>query len=320
MAVFTPLDDATVEAFVAAYDLGELCRWHGIQEGVENSNFYVETARSRSILTIYEKRVREADLPFFLGLMEHLAGRGVPCPVPLHDRAGRVLQRLRGKPAALVSFLDGRSAARPEAAHCRALGRALAELHAAGAGFALYRANDLGIDGWAHLVDAIGHRADEVEPGLAADIRAELRILLEAWPRDLPAGVIHADLFPDNVFFEDSSVSGLIDFYFSCNDQLAYDLAICLNCWGFDRAGTLDPARSRALLEGYAAVRPLTAEERRALPLLCRGSAFRFLLTRLYDWLNHPEGALVTPKDPLEYLRLNRFHRQIEDVRAYGLD
>ncbi len=320
MAVFTPLDGATIEALLGAYDLGSLRRWHGIQEGVENSNFYVETTVCRSILTIYEKRVRADDLPFFLGLMEHLAARGVRCPLPLHDRSGAVLQRLHGKPAALVSFLDGASLRRFDAEHCHAVGAALASLHAAGRGFAIERANDLGVDGWQRLVAAIGSRADEIEPGLAAELAAELAHLVAAWPRDLPAGVIHADLFPDNVFFAGNTVSGLIDFYFSCNDGLAYDLGICLNAWCFDAAGQLDRDRSRALLQGYASVRPLTPAEAAALPLLCRGSALRFLLTRLYDWLNHPTGALVTPKDPTEYLRLNRFHRRIEHVAAYGID
>ncbi|TVQ29664.1 MAG: homoserine kinase [Geminicoccaceae bacterium] len=319
MAVFTPLDQSTVEAFVDGYELGVLVRWHGIQEGVENSNFYVETSQNRSILTIYEKRVRKEDLPFFLGLMEHLAAAGVPCPVPLHDREGRVLRTLHGKPAALVSFLDGRSTRTITPDHCRALGEALAGLHEAGRGFVLERENDLGVHGWGRLVAMIGERADEVEPGLAAELAKELAYLQAAWPRTLPAGVIHADLFPDNVFFADTAVSGLIDFYFSCNDQLAYDLAICLDAWCFLGDGSLDLARSAALLAGYQARRRLGPAERAALPLLCRGAAFRFLLTRLYDWLNHPEGALVTPKDPTEYLRLNRFHRHVTDAAAYGL-
>lgn len=320
MAVFTPLDEATVEALASAYGLGPVRTWHGIQEGVENSNFYVETATARSILTIYEKRVAAADLPFFLGLMEHLAKRGVPCPVPLADLEGRVLQRVRGKPAALVSFLDGASVRAPTVTQCAAVGAALANLHGAGRGFDLDRANDLGIAGWPKLLAAIGSRADEVAPGLAAELASEYGELARQWPRDLPAGVIHADLFPDNVFFEGDAVSGLIDFYFSCNDQLAYDLAICLNCWGIDAAGRLDAARSQALLQGYVAVRPLTPAERAGLPLLARGAAFRFLLTRLYDWLNHPEGALVTPKDPTEYLVRNRLHRSVTTAAAYGLD
>ncbi len=320
MAVFTPLDTPEIEALLGAYDLGPLRRWHGIQEGVENSNFFVETDSCRLILTIYEKRVQAGDLPFFLGLMEHLAEAGVRCPLPLHDRSGAVLQEVRGKPAALVGFLDGTSMRVLQVAHCRSLGRALAGLHDAGRNFALTRPNDLGVDGWQRLVAAIGTRADEVEPGLAAELAAELETLVAGWPRDLPAGVIHADLFPDNVFFEGTDVSGLIDFYFSCNDQLAYDLGICLNAWCFDETGKLDRARSRAVLDGYTSVRALMRTEVRALPVLCRGSAFRFLLTRLYDWLNHPEGALVTRKDPLEYLRLNRFHRTVVDAGAYGLD
>jgi homoserine kinase type II len=319
LAVFTPLHAATVEALVAGYDLGRVRRWHGIEEGVENSNFFVETERCRTILTVYEKRVSATDLPFFVGLMQHLSARGVPCPVPLADREGRVLQSVRDKPAALVSFLDGRSVMAPSPAHARAVGEALARLHDAGDGFGLRRTNDLGVAGWERLVALGRARADEVADGLAGELAAELAFLTAAWPRALPAGVIHADLFPDNVFFTDGEVTGLIDFYFACNDGLAYDLAICLNAWGFDAANALDRNRCRALLEGYGSIRPLTAEERRAFPLLCRGAAFRFLLTRLYDWLHHVEGALVRPKDPLEYLHKNRLHRAVDGIEAYGL-
>ena len=320
MAVYTPLDEATIGALVEAYGLGELVAWHGIQAGVENSNFFIETTARRVILTLYEKRVNPAELPFFLGVMEHLAGRGVPCPTPLADRAGRVLREVAGRPAACVTFLDGRSIRRADAAQCRALGAALAELHLAGRDYPGERANDLGCAGWRRLFDRIGDRADEVAPGLAAELAGELESLEASWPEALPRGVIHADLFPDNVFFAGQRVSGLIDFYFACTDQLAYDLAICLNAWCFERDGAFNTTHARAMTAGYRRVRPLEAGEVAALPVLCRGAALRFLLTRLFDWLNRVEGALVTPKDPLEYVLKNRFHRGIRGPGAYGLD
>ncbi|HEY1299620.1 MAG TPA: homoserine kinase [Stellaceae bacterium] len=320
MAVYTDVGDDELRAFVAAYDIGEVLACKGIAEGVENSNFLVTTEHGNFILTLYEKRVAPADLPFFIALMEHLAGRGVACPVPVKGRDGVALRELCGRPAAIVTFLAGMWPRRVEPFHCAALGRALAALHLAGTSFAMRRRNDLSVAGWRHLFEAVRARAGEVQPGLAGEIGAELRECEAAWPQALPKGVIHADLFPDNVFFRDREVSGLIDFYFACTDYLAYDLAICLNAWCFEPDGSLNVTKARLLLDGYRRARALSAAELAALPLLARGSALRFLLTRLFDWLNQPAGALVRPKDPLEYLRRLRFHRGIADIREYGLD
>lgn len=320
MAVYTEVSDDELEAFLAGYDLGSPLSCKGIAEGVENSNFMLETERGRYILTLYEKRTRREDLPFFLGLMEHLSERGVSCPLPVHGRDGLALREICGRPAALVTFLSGMSARRIAAGHCAELGAALAALHLAGRDFTLTRPNALSLAGWRKLVDDTAARADEVRPGLAADVAAELAALQAAWPTDLPSGVIHADLFPDNVFFRGDALSGLIDFYFACNDFLAYDVAICLNAWCFEPDGPFNATKARALLSGYERVRRLSEAERDALPLLCRGSALRFLLTRLFDWLNHPPGAFVRPKDPLEYARKLRFHQGVKSVGEYGLD
>jgi homoserine kinase type II len=320
MAVYTEISDDELRGFIATYDLGAVHSCKGIAEGVENSNFLVVTDRGPFILTLYEKRVREADLPFFLGLMEHLAGKGIACPLPVRARDGIALRRLAGRPAAMVTFLNGMWPRRIAAPHCEALGEALARFHAAGADFAMRRANDLSCAGWRALADRIDPgAADSVQPGLAAEIAAELDLLERTWPVGLPAGTIHADLFPDNVFFEDGRLSGFIDFYFACTDFLAYDLAVCLNAWCFEPDGSFVPVRGRALLDSYARIRPLDAAERASLPLLARGAALRFLLTRLYDWLNHPEGALVRKKDPLEYRRKLAFHQRVKSVAEYGL-
>ena len=320
MAVYTDFSDEEFDAFMAAYDLGAVTSVKGIAEGVENSNYLLVTEKGQFILTLYEKRVDPADLPFFLGLMEHLASRGLRCPLPVHDREGKALNRLAGRPAAIVTFLAGLWVRRAKAEHCAAVGGALARLHLAGEGFALKRANALSVAAWRPLYDSCGGRADDVLPGLGAEIEKELGFLEKSWPTGLPEGVIHADLFQDNVFFLAGKLSGLIDFYFACNDGLAYDVAICLNAWCFEVDGSLNVTKARALLSGYRQARPLSEAEIAALPVLARGSALRFLLTRLYDWLTVPEGALVVPKDPLEFYRKLRFHRSVTDASAYGLD
>jgi homoserine kinase type II len=319
MAVYTEVSDEELTRFLMRYEIGTLVAYKGIAEGVENSNYLLNTDGGRYILTLYEKRVHRADLPFFLGLMEHLAERGLHCPLPVHDRDGALLQELAGRPAAIVSFLDGYSVRRPRVVHCDAVGCALADLHQAGSDFGLRRENALSLAGWRPLVAATADRADEAAPGLADEIARELVFLEENWPGDLPAGVIHADLFPDNVFFRGESMSGLIDFYFACNDLFAYDVAICLNAWCFEEPNAINVTKARALLRGYNERRPLSEAEMRALPILARGSALRFLLTRLYDWFNTSQNALVKPKDPLEYRRKLRFHQSVRSLSDYGL-
>ncbi len=319
MAVYTDITEDDLKAFLAQYEAGELLSYKGIAEGVENSNFLLHTSLFPLILTLYEKRVEKSDLPFFLGLMQHLADRGLSCPLPLPRRDGQMLGELSGRPAALISFLEGMWLRKPDARHCRDVGEALAKMHIAVADFALKRPNALSLDGWRVLWDKSEARADEVEPGLQAEIRGEMDFLAANWPADLPSGVIHADLFPDNVFFLNDRLSGLIDFYFACNDLLAYDVSICLNAWCFEKDGSYNMTKGMALLEGYESVRPLSDAEAAALPILSRGSALRFFLTRLYDWLMTPPGALVVKKDPLEYLRKLRFHAAITSVSEYGL-
>ena len=308
MAVYTEVSDIDLEAFVAQYDIGKVISLKGIAEGVENSNYLLRTDRESYILTLYEKRVRREDLPYFLGLMEHLSTHGIHCPVPIQGRDGSALRELCGRPAAVISFLEGLWPRRIQPFHCSGLGAALAKMHIAGASFEMSRPNDLSVEGWRPLFEASAARAHEVRPGLAAAIESELDHLEANWPDGLADGVIHADLFPDNVFFLDDRLSGIIDFYFACNDFFVYDLAICLNAWCFEPDNAFNITKARNLLQAYQRLRPLSPEELHALPLLARGSALRFLLTRLYDWLNHPEGAFVKPKDPLEYWNKLSFH------------
>ncbi len=320
MAVYTEVSDEDLTGFLGLYGLGEVTSFKGIAEGVENSNFLLRTTLGTYILTLYEKRVRAADLPFFLGLMQHLSSKGFACPLPVAGKDGESLRALCGRPAVIVSFLDGLSPRRVQPEHCRLLGAALARMHLAGADFALRRENDLSLAGWRPLFELSRARAHEVRPGLAEDLGREIAALEKTWPRDLPSGVIHADLFPDNVFFLGGRLSGFIDFYFACNDLFAYDLAVCLNAWCFEPDNAFNVTKARLLLHSYRAVRPLAPGELEALPLLARGAALRFLLTRLYDWLHCPQGALVKPKDPLEYWDKLRFHRDVRGPGDYGLD
>lgn len=320
MAVYTEVSDEEIEALAASYGLGHVLSYKGIAEGVENTNYLMATDKGRYILTLYEKRVVPEDLPFFLGLMEHLAANGITCPTPLRNLAGQNLCTVSGRPAAIVTFLEGVWIRRPQVEHCAAVGRALAEMHLAGRAFPMQRFNALGPQGWRPLYDRFSHRADEIQPGLATAIADELDYLAAKWPRGLETGVIHADLFPDNVFFLGDRLSGLIDFYFACTDALVYDVAICLNAWCFEADFSFNITKGRALLKGYAAVRQLQSEEAQVLPILCRGAALRFLLTRGYDWINTPADALVKRKDPGEYLRRLRFHQAVRSPAEYGLD
>jgi|SRR5665213_333027 len=320
MAVYTDISADDLSRFLNEYDIGELLSYKGIAEGVENSNFLVHTSAGNFILTLYEKRVAEADLPFFIGLMGHLASRGLNCPQPVKNKQGGALGKVAGRPAAIVTFLDGLWIRRPNAGHCAAVGAALARLHIAGADFNMKRPNALSVESWRPLFEHAGPRGDSVRPGLCNEIVAELAVLEKNWPRDLPQGVIHADLFPDNVFFLGDKLSGLIDFYFACTDTLAFDVVICLNAWCFETDHSYNVTKGRALLKAYESVRNMSAAEHAALPILARGASMRFLLTRLVDWLAVPEGALVRPKDPLEYHRKLRFHQSVKSASDYGIN
>jgi len=319
MAVYTEITDEEVAGFVAGYDIGQVVACKGIAEGIENTNYMLVTDAGTYILTLYEKRVRAEDLPFFLALMEHLAERGIPCPTPVRDRSGKALRTLAERSAVIVTFLKGMWPRRPTLTHCAALGEAMARMHLACADFPMGRANDLSVAGWRPLFTAATASGDGVADDLVAELNQELSALEKEWPQTLPTGVIHADLFPDNVFFDSDRLSGIIDFYFACSDFFAYDLAVCLNAWCFEPDVSFNITKARRLVNAYRDVRTLSDVELDALPVLARGAAMRFLLTRLYDWLNTPPDALVTPKNPMEYIRKMRFHRGVRSFAGYGL-
>lgn len=322
MAVYTEVSDEALARFLAEYDIGAMVAFRGIAEGVENSNFSLRTTTGDYILTLYEKRVDPAELPWFLGLMEHLAGHGLTCPQPVRARDGEALRRLCGRHAAITTFLPGIWPRRVRPEHCAPVGEALARLHLAGQGYTATRRNALGPQGWPPLLArslAAPAAVEAIQPGLGAELQAALDAIMANWPAGLPSGHIHADLFPDNVFFLDDRLSGLIDFYFAATDFLAYDVAICLNAWCFEPDFAFNVTKARAMLAAYAALRPFTPAERASLPVLCQGAAIRFALTRLFDWINTPPGALVTRKDPMEYVRRLRFHLAATSDAAYGL-
>jgi len=324
MAVYTEVNDQELKYFLDQYNIGTALSCKGIAEGVENSNYLLQTDQGNFILTLYEKRVCKDDLPFFIDLMRHLAEQDIPCPIPVPGQDGQALRELCGRPAAIITFLPGMSPNKMSIDHCIGVGAALGHMHQAGQTFPLQRPNNLSVAGWRPLFEACADQADSVMPGLKQEISQDLAAIEHAWPSakthtDMPIGVIHADLFPDNIFFIGDSLSGIIDFYFACTDFLCYDIAICLNAWCFEQDGSFNVTKAKRLLQAYGEHRPLSETERNLLPLFARGSAMRFLLTRLYDWLNQTSGALVKPKDPIEYLRKLRFHRHVAGPGDYGL-
>ncbi len=317
MAVYTQVGAEDMAALLERYGAGQLVSAKGIAEGVENSNYLVDTDAARFILTLYEKRVDAEDLPFFIALIDHLAAAGCPVPRILADLSGVHVQHIAGRPACLIQFLPGVSVSRQTGRQAHAAGAALARLHRAAADFAGGPPNPWGPAGWQELAEQLGDRLDTIEPGLTALVADELAVLAARWPADLPTGIIHADLFPDNVLMTGEEVSGIIDFYFACRDSTAYDLAIAHGAWCFSADGShYLPAIADGLVTGYASVRPLTAAETAAMPLLARGAALRFLLTRALDWIETPADALVQRKDPLAYRRRLDCYRSM-DVAAF---
>ena len=320
MAVYTRVSEDELATFLNDYDIGTATSFSGITEGVENSNFRLSTTAGEFILTLYEKRVKEEDLPFFIGLMGHLSEKGISCPLPVADKNGVMLKKLNNRAATIVTFLQGTSNNNPNADRCFSAGMALAKLHLAASDFTIERANALDSAAWAPLLASCHIGDSDLDPSLISKAEERLEQILEAWPKDLPFGVIHADLFADNVLFTGDDVTGIIDFYFACQDALAYDLAIMLNAWCFEPDFSFNITKAKRLVSGYQSVRPLSDDEKNAMPVLARGAAMRFFLTRLYDWINTPKDAQVKPHDPMAYWKRLNFHFQVKAPSSYGID
>ena len=312
MAVYTSIDREALDGFLRPFGIGPLLSLTPIAAGTENTNYLLQTSTGKFILTLFEARTRVHDLPFYIGLMDHLAKRGLNCPVPVGDSSGTRLRTLADRPALLTTFLEGSERQNPEPAHCRAAGEACARLHLAGRDFSMYRRNNLSVAEWKQIFEPLARHADRLRDGLGLWIADELDTLAELWPTDLPSGVIHADMFPDNVFFAGEQLTGIIDFYFACNDFFAYDLAICLNSWCFPKGRGFDPDLAAAMVSGYNGERRLEEREVTALPILARGAAMRFLLTRLEDWFKHADSG--NRKDPLEFLPIIETCRRLDSA------
>lgn len=319
MAVYTHITNDSLKVLLGQYDVGELVSFKGIAAGVENSNYVVDTTTGRYILTIYEKRTKPEDIPFFLQLMQFLQRQGVPCPTPFSTNTGELIAYIQDKPCALISFLQGKATQVIQGYHVEELGRHLAQLHVEVQQFPQTRPNNFSLHAWETFSEQIGNGFETIKPGLQSEVQDYMQHLQAYWPVDLPQGVIHADVFPDNVFFDGKTLVGIIDFYFACTDYLLYDVAICLNAWCFQSHKEFNLTKAKRFLNAYHAVRPIEQRELDALPLLAMGAAMRFLLTRSYDWINHDETATVTPHDPLDYLHIIRFHHGVTSFKQYGL-
>jgi len=319
MAVYTKVSDSQLSSLLEKYNIGTAKELKAIEQGIENSNYFLTTDKGRFILTIYEKRVNKNDLPFFLNLMKHLSSKNIPCPIPIITKNGQSLSEIAGRPCAIVSFLNGRSTRTIRNGHLEELGANLAKMHIASSDFKMTRKNNLSLQSWGELFNQVKPHANKFKPGLANEIEETLGNLSVNWPSSLYSGVIHADLFPDNVFFEQEKLVGIIDFYFACNDFLMYDIAICINAWCFESNFEFNVTKAKRILHSYNKLRNFSEQELDALPILASGAALRFLLTRLHDWFNQVDGALVKPKDPHEYLQKLRFHQGIKSHKEYGL-
>ncbi len=317
MAVYTDVTLKQAQQFLQKFDLSELTNIEQIKDGIENSNFILHTQSDRYILTLFEKRVLEAELPWFIALLTHLNNKQFPCPKPIPDKTAQTLKQLNQRPATIVSFLPGRCLeTNIQDNHCFQVGAMLAKLHVSAADFIPMRTNALGFQSWQDIFNKTAPSIDSIYSGWSAKMQHGLENLLENWPTNLPMGVCHADLFIDNVFFTDNQLTGIIDFYFACNDFWAYDIAITLLDWTYTKSNTeavFHPNLAVQLLKGYQSVRSIEQQEYQALDSLAQGAAMRFLLTRCYDWVNTPKNALVKPKDPAEYMYI------FEDLCSYSL-
>ena len=314
MAVYTRVTKQELQKFIESYKIGNLLSFHGIKEGVENTNYLLKTETGPYILTIYEKRVRKKDIPFFLLFMKYLFLKKINCPLPIPRRDGKNLGIIKKKSAAIITFITGKNLSNISPKNCFTLGKVIAKMHLASRNFKLKRSNDLSINEWENILSACKKK---ISPLTFNQLSQEIDFLKNSWPKKLPKGIVHTDLFPDNVFFKNNRITGFIDFYFSCHDFLAYDLAVCINAWCFEKNGNFNGKKSQALLKGYSKVRKLQKSELDVLPVLIRGAALRFLLTRLYDWFRHSKKSLVKPKNPSEFIKKLKFHQKMEDSNIY---
>jgi homoserine kinase type II len=317
MAVYTKLEHQEVRQFLEQYNINNFKDYKGITEGVENTNYLIKTSEQDYILTIYEKRVDENDLPFFIKLLSYLSENKFPCPKPIANKNNEKINRIKNKNAALVTFLNGQSKNKITSEECFEIGKITAQLHEITKKFDINRKNNLSIENWDSIFEKTIKQKIDLDESIIKKTKNYLNFLKDKWPKNLPQGIIHADLFPDNIFFTNNKVSGIIDFYFACNDFFAYEIAICINSLCFDNNSTFNMTKAKNLIDGYTSIRTLREDEKKYLPILSMGAAMRFFLTRLYDFYHTDNKADVKIKDPFEYLKKIEFHSTIKNFNEY---
>jgi len=320
MAVYTKLSKDNLEDFFSKYALGKLLNYAEIKDGIENTNYFIQTEKGKFILTLYEKRVEEKDLPFFISLMRNLYDKNFPSPEPIINKNGNYISEVLGKKAAVVSFLEGASKKKLSAKNCYDIGINTAKLHSITKSLAGKRENKLSVSSWREIYNKVKNDCFKIHPNLISIIEKNLDEIEKNWPKDIPSGIIHADLFPDNIFFKDEKLSGIIDYYFSCFDFYAFEIAICLNALCFEGENenlSFNVTKAKKFIQGYSEIRKLSDKEKQYLKILCQGAALRFLLTRVFDYLNLTQGAIVKIKDPIEYLKRLEFHNNVKDYQDY---
>jgi len=320
VAVYTKLSEKSLKEFLQKYDKGQLVNYKGIQEGIENTNYRIETEKGKFILTVYEKRVDEKDLPFFMSVMKNLYDSNFPSPQPIINNNGNYITEIFGKKAAMVSFLEGNAKKILDPNDCHKIGIQTGKLHLITNNLVSRRQNKLSVDSWKKIYSKVRNDCTKIHADLNKIVEKNLNQIESNWPKKIPSGIIHADLFPDNIFFKNNKLTGIIDFYFSCNDYYAFEIAICLNalCFeGYKENLSFNVTKAKKFIDGYSSVRQLKEEEKTSLKILCQGAAMRFLLTRVFDYLNLTEGALVKIKDPVEYLKRLEFHNSVKNYQDY---
>ena len=320
MAVYTKLSKLELIEFFSKYNLGDLLNYSEIKEGIENTNYFIQTSKGKFILTLYEKRVDEKDLPFFISLMKNLNDKNFPTPKPIINKNGNYISDIAKKKAAVMSFLDGKSKKKLNANECYEIGIYTAKLHLITKNLSGNRENKLSVKSWRNIYEKVKKNCSEIHPNLPIIIEKNLEQIEKKWPKNMPSGIIHADLFPDNIFFKNNKISGIIDYYFSCNDAYAFEIAICLNALCFEGSNenlSFNVTKAKKFIDGYSKIRELTKKEKESLIILCKGAAMRFLLTRVFDYLNLIEGAIVQIKDPIEYLKRLEFHDNVQNYQDY---
>ena len=320
MAVYTQLNQNKIEEILSNYNLGKLDSFKGIEEGIENTNYFLSVNKKKLILTVYEKRVKSEDLPFFSNLMSSLNKANFKCPAPVRNNNNSTITNFNGKKLMIVSFLEGKAKSNLSPENCKAIGIETAKMHELTKNFKIKRHNDLSINSWRSLFDTVKDQCSTLHKDLPKLIEENLDSVEKNWPKDLPKGIIHADLFHDNIFFNKDKFSGIIDFYFSCEDFFAFEIAICFNALCFDGAKenlSFNVTKAKSFIDGYSSVRKLSDPEKQSIKVLSQGAALRFLLTRVFDALNTVEGAIVKVKDPIEYLQRLEFHKNAKNHEDY---